>query len=92
MAAGFELRSGQPQTFREDVVHQRRLLFLGVIGATFEVQARVVAVNRPRAHSEAELDVGLDFPGVGCAVEQPELNRSLGEKSVEIDCVMSSST
>ena len=49
-----------------------------------------------RADGEAELDVGLDFPGVECAVEGPELDgvrRPLGgEGGVEVEQVMFSYT
>lgn len=88
LAAGLELRPAQAQALHQDVGHQRGLLLGGVARTAFEVEPGVLAVNGPGTHGETELDICLDFAGVGGAVEQPELNRTLGEESVEVDTMV----
>lgn len=46
------------------------------------MQVVVIAVDGPRAHCQAELDVGLDTARVGRAVEEAEFHGALGEESV----------
>lgn len=58
-----------------------------IVGAFHEMQI-VLCVDCPGAHSQAELDVSLDFPGMGGAVEKSEFYRALGKKGVKIDPVI----
>lgn len=88
VAAGLELRTAQAQALHQDVGHQRGLLLCSVARTALEVEPGVLAVNGPGAHGQAELDVGLNLASVGGAVEQPELDRPLGEESVEINTVV----
>lgn len=66
----------------EDTHHQVVFLLLSVPGNGLEVQVVVIAVDGPRAHCQAELDVGLDTARVGRAVEEAEFHGALGEESV----------
>ena len=68
------------------------ILLLGVPGNGLEVQVVVIAVDGPRAHCQAELDVGFDTARVGRAVEEAEFHCALGEESVEVEGIMLSST
>ena len=87
-AGGLELRPAHPQPVDEYPLHQGGFLFLGVVGDPLEVEIVVVAVDGPGAHGQAELDVGLDLPGVGGAVEKPELHGAFGKEGVKIDAVV----
>ena len=40
------------------------------------------------ADRQAELDICLDLPGVGGAVEKPELHRTFGESGVEVQSMV----
>ena len=87
-AGGFELRPAHPQPVDEHSLHQGGFLFLGIVGNPLEVQIIVITVDSPSAHSQAKLDVSLDFSCMGCSVEQPEFDRPLGKESMEIDAVI----
>lgn len=88
LAAGFELLAPYAQTVLQNTCHEGVLLLGGVILTALKEQPLIGAVQRPCAHSEAELNVRLDFSGVGCTVEQPELYRTLGEEGVEVNAVV----
>lgn len=81
-AGCLEFRPTHPKALCEDTHHQVVLLLLSVPGNGLEVQVVVIAVDGPRAHCQAELDVGLDTARVGRAVEEAEFHGALGEESV----------
>lgn len=88
LPAGFELFSPQAQPVIENAGHKGVFLLGSVVLAALEEQPLIGALHGPCAHSEAELNVRLDFSGVGCTVEQPELYRALGEEGVEVNAVV----
>ena len=71
---GLEFRASHAQTLGQHPEHEVVFLLLGVPGNGFEVEIVVVTVDSPRAHCQAELDVGFDAAGVSGSVEQPELH------------------
>ena len=87
-AGGLELRPAHLQALGEDAEHERGFLLLCHAGGLLEKQVVLFGVDRPCGHGQAELNIGFDLPGVGRAVEQPELDRSFGEVGVEIDAVV----
>ena len=91
-AGCLEFRPAHSKALCENTHHQVVFLLLGVPGNGLEVQVVVIAVDGPRAHCQAELDVGFDTTRVGCAVEEAEFHCALGEESVEVASLMLSST
>ncbi len=86
--AGLELSAPEAQPLLQDVPHELPPLLRGQVPDGLEVEVGAFTVDSPGAHGEAELNVGLDLPGVGGAVEEPELHGALGEESVEVDAVV----
>ena len=69
LPAGFELFSPQAQPVIENAGHKGVFLLGSVVLAALEEQPLIGALQRPCAHSEAKLNIRLDFPGMGGAVE-----------------------
>lgn len=89
LSAGSELLTDEPEAGPED--RRPQVLFLLHGEAVHSIEPdRLVRIDRPCAHREAELDVSLDLAGVGGAIEKPVLDTLAGEEAVKVEGVIPS--
>ena len=73
----------QLQPVDQEAFHDLRFLLFAEIFGVAEVRD-LVGVDRPGTHSQTELNVRLDLPGVGRAVEQPEFHGPFRVQGVKV--------